>query len=323
MKKIATPSATLEIMNKHGISAKKSLGQNFIIEPHIIERIAAAADCDKQDLVLEIGPGLGSLTQALGEAAGQVVSIEIDRTLIDPLRETFADSDNIEIVHADALTADIPALLTPWQQTGNFRPGFMAVANLPYYITTPIIMRFLEGLPENNPENTQQNIGWRRMVFMVQKEMADRMQATPGSKDYGALSLAVQYRAKASIAFIVPPSVFIPRPKVASAVIVLDRLDTPPAKVRDEKMLFAVIRAGFGQRRKTLLNSLTSGLALQGCNDTNKFPDKFSDKFSKEQIAAALTAAGIAPNRRAETLTITEFAALADAISDITDTPDI
>lgn len=287
-KKIATPSATLEIMRKHGLSAKKSLGQNFIIEPHIIERIAAAADCDKQDLVLEIGPGLGSLTQALSQAAGQVISVEIDKTLIEPLRETFADRPNIEIVHADALTADIPALLREQQQKGSFRPGFMAVANLPYYITTPLIMRFLE-----------QDCGWRRMVFMVQKELADRMQAAPGTKDYGALSLAVQFRARASIAFIVPPSVFIPRPKVASAVIVLDRLDQPPAAVRDEQQLFAVIRAGFGQRRKTLLNSLTSGLALP-----------------KEQIAAALDTAGIAAERRAETLTIGEFARLADALTE-------
>ena len=288
-KKIATPSTTLEIMNRHGISAKKSLGQNFIIEPHIIERIAAAADCDKQDLVLEIGPGIGSLTQALGEAAGQVVSVEIDRTLIAPLRETFAGQDNIEIIHADALTTDIPGLLAPWQQSGRFRPGFMAVANLPYYITTPIIMRFLE-----------QDHGWRRMVFMVQKEMADRMQAAPGTRDYGALSLAVQYRASARIAFIVPPSVFIPRPKVASAVIVLERLEQPPAAVRDEQQLFAVIRAGFGQRRKTLLNSLASGLSLP-----------------KEQITAALAAANIEANRRAETLTIGEFARLADALTDI------
>ncbi len=289
MKKIATPSTTLEIMRKYDLSAKKSLGQNFIIEPQIIERIAAAADCDKQDLVLEIGPGLGSLTQALGAQAGQVVAVEIDRTLIEPLRESFAGQTNIEIVHADALTADIPALLARWQQTGQFRPGFMAVANLPYYITTPLIMRFLE-----------QDCGWRRMVFMVQKEMADRMQAAPGTKDYGALSLAVQFRARANIAFIVPPSVFIPRPKVASAVIVLARLEQPPAAVRDEQRLFAVIRAGFGQRRKTLLNSLASGLEM-----------------SKEQIAAALAAAGIEAARRAETLTIGEFARLADALTDM------
>ncbi len=292
MKRIATPTVTKELMRKFSVSAKKSLGQNFIIEPQIIERIAAAADCDKQDLVLEIGPGLGSLTQALSEKAGQVVAVEIDKTLLEPLQSSFAEIPNIEVVNADALEVDFTELLAPYQASGEFRPGFMAVANLPYYITTPIIMRFLET-----------DCGWRRLVFMVQKELAARMQAKPGSKDYGALSLAVQYRARAKVAFTVPASVFIPRPKVDSAVIVLERLAQPPIEVQDENLLFAAIRAGFNQRRKTLLNSLQNGQAGQGGID-----------MDKQQIAAALAMAEIAPSRRAETLTIEEFGRLADAL---------
>lgn len=292
MKRIATPTVTKELMREFSVSAKKSLGQNFIIEPQIIERIAAAADCDKQDLVLEIGPGLGSLTQALSEKAGQVVAVEIDKTLLEPLQSSFAEIANIEVVNADALEVDFTELLAPYQASGEFRPGFMAVANLPYYITTPIIMRFLET-----------DCGWRRLVFMVQKELAARMQAKPGSKDYGALSLAVQYRARAKVAFTVPASVFIPRPKVDSAVIVLERLAQPPIEVQDENLLFAAIRAGFNQRRKTLLNSLQNGQAGQGGID-----------MDKQQIAAALAMAEIAPSRRAETLTIEEFGRLADAL---------
>jgi 16S rRNA (adenine1518-N6/adenine1519-N6)-dimethyltransferase len=292
MKRIATPTVTKELMREFSVSAKKSLGQNFIIEPQIIERIAAAADCDKQDLVLEIGPGLGSLTQALSEKAGQVVAVEIDKTLLEPLQSSFAEIANIEVVNADALEVDFTELLAPYQASGEFRPGFMAVANLPYYITTPIIMRFLET-----------DCGWRRLVFMVQKELAARMQAKPGSKDYGALSLAVQYRARAKVAFTVPASVFIPRPKVDSAVIVLERLEQPPIEVQDENLLFAAIRAGFNQRRKTLLNSLQNGQAGQGGID-----------MDKQQIAAALAMAEIAPSRRAETLTIEEFGRLADAL---------
>ncbi len=290
-KKIATPSVTRNLMQAHTIRAKKSLGQNFIIEPQVIDNIVTAAGCDKQDLVLEIGPGLGSLTQALSNAAGQVIALEIDQSLIPALEQSLAACANVRLLHADAMTADLPRILAEaYQASPNLRPGFMAVANLPYYITTPLLLRFLQ----------QPDLPWRRLVFMVQKELAERMQAEPGSKDYGALSLAVQYRAKARLAFSVPPSVFLPRPKVASAVIVLERLAAPCVQPADENLFFSVIRAGFNQRRKTLPNSLSSVLQLP-----------------KEQVNAALAAAGVALERRAETLTMAEFARLADEIKNI------
>lgn len=283
---IATPNTTRELMREHSVSAKKSLGQNFIIEPKIIQRIADAADCDKQDLIMEIGPGLGSLTQKLAEKAGQVVTVEIDKTLLPALSESLAPYDNIELINADAMQADFAALLAPHLARPDLRPGFMAVANLPYYITTPLIMRFLES-----------DTPWRRLVFMVQKEMAERMQAAPGGKDYGALSLAVQYRAKAAIAFKVPATVFLPRPKVDSAVIVLDRLPAPPVEVQNETLMFDIIRAGFNQRRKTIANSLSRVL-----------------KLDKDLIGAALAAAQINATRRAETLTLAEFAEVTNAL---------
>ena len=286
-KTVATPAATRGLMRTHAVSAKKSLGQNFIIEPKIIEKIAAAAACDNHDLVLEIGPGLGSLTQKLAEVAGQVVAIELDKSLLPALAESLAGYQNISLINADALTADIGALLAPYADAPGLRPGFIAAANLPYYITTPLIMRFLES-----------NLPWRRLVFMVQKELAMRMQAKPGSKDYGALSLAVQYHAGAELAFKVPSTVFIPRPKVDSAVIVLNRLDKPPVETSDEKLLFQVIRAGFNQRRKTLLNALSHILGLP-----------------KPLAEAALLKAGISPARRAETLSLAEFAALTEALA--------
>lgn len=290
-KKIATPSVTRNLMQTHTIRAKKSLGQNFIIEPQVIDNIVTAAGCDKQDLVLEIGPGLGSLTQALSNTAGQVIALEIDQSLIPALKQSLAACANVQLLHADAMTADLFRILAEaYQASPNLRPDFMAVANLPYYITTPLLLRFLQ----------QPDLPWRRLVFMVQKELAERMQAAPGSKDYGALSLAVQYRAQARLAFSVPPSVFLPRPKVASAVIVLERLAAPSVQPVDEDLFFAVIRAGFNQRRKTLPNSLSSVLQLP-----------------KEQVNAALAAAGIAPERRAETLTMAEFARLADEIKNI------
>lgn len=284
-KKIATPSVTRSLMQTHNISAKKSLGQNFIIEPQIIANIVEAAGCDQQDLVLEIGPGLGSLTQALAAVAGQVIALEIDQTLLPALRQSLAECSNLLLLHADALQTDLQQLLAE-RCAPNLRPGFLAVANLPYYITTPLLLRFLE----------QPDLPWRRLVFMVQKELAERIQATPGSKDYGALSLAVQYRARARLAFTVPPSVFLPRPKVASAVIVLDRLSAPPVQPQDEELFFQLIRAGFNQRRKTLANSLSAAL------------------LDKPRIMAALAAAGIDPARRAETLAIDDFARLADEL---------
>lgn len=284
---VATPGVTRGLMRDHNVAAKKSLGQNFIIEPQVIRRIAEAAACDKHDLALEIGPGLGSLTQALAESAGQVLALEIDKTLLPALAESLRGYDNINIINADAMKADINALLQPYRQNETLRPGFIVAANLPYYITTPLIMRFLTG-----------GFPWRRLVFMVQKELAVRMQAAPGGKDYGALSLAVQYYAAPKLAFTVPATVFVPRPKVDSAVIVLDRLAEPPVQTADEELLFAVIRAGFNQRRKTLLNSLSHIL-----------------KLDKPTAEAALNQAGISPSRRAETLSLAEFAAVADALA--------
>ncbi len=292
-KRIATPSVTRGLMQDYHVAAKKSLGQNFIIEPQIITRIVETAACDKHDLVLEIGPGLGSLTQALAESAGQVVAVEIDQTLLPPLQSQFADTPNVALIHADALQADIAGLLAPYADRPGLRPGFMVVANLPYYITTPLILRILA---DNAP--------WRRLVFMVQKELAARLQAAPGGKDYGALSLAVQYRAQAKLAFTVPAAVFLPRPKVDSAVVVLDRSAAPPVQVQDEAALFAVIRAGFNQRRKTLINALGNVLSLD-----------------KSLVAAALEQAGIDGGRRAETLNLAEFAALADAMTALNQNP--
>lgn len=288
-KRIATPSVTRGIMQDYHLVAKKSLGQNFIIEPKIINRIVETAACDKHDLVLEIGPGLGNLTQALAEAAGQVVTVELDKTLLPPLQAQFANTPNVALIHADALQADISGLLAPYSAKPELRPGFMVVANLPYYITTPLILRILT---DNAP--------WRRLVFMVQKELAARLQAAPGGKDYGALSLAVQYRAQAKLAFTVPAAVFLPRPKVDSAVVVLDKLSAPTVQVQDEAALFAVIRAGFNQRRKTLSNALGNVLGLD-----------------KGLVTEALSLAGIDGARRAETLNLAEFAALSNAITEL------
>lgn len=286
-KKIATPSVTRDLLRSHGVAAKKSLGQNFIVEPQVIEHIVQTAGCDKRDLVLEIGPGLGALTQALAAAAGQVVALEIDKTLLPPLSAQFAACPNVAILQADALQADIARLLEPYAAKAELRPGFMAVANLPYYITTPLLLRFLtEDLP------------LRRLVFMVQKEVAARLQAAPGGKDYGALSLAVQYRANVSVAFTVPAAVFLPRPKVDSAVVVLDKPERPAVSVRSEAALFAVIRAGFNQRRKTLANALASNLGL-----------------TKDELAAAFALAQVDGACRAEALTLADFARLADAIT--------
>ena len=279
-KRIATPSVTRGIMQDYHLVAKKSLGQNFIIEPKIINRIVETAACDKHDLVLEIGPGLGSLTQALAEAAGQVVTVELDKTLLPPLQAQFANTPNVALIHADALQADISGLLAPYSAKPELRPGFMVVANLPYYITTPLILRILT---DNAP--------WRRLVFMVQKELAARLQAAPGGKEY---------RAQAKLAFTVPAAVFLPRPKVDSAVVVLDKLSAPTVQVQDEAALFAVIRAGFNQRRKTLSNALGNVLGLD-----------------KGLVTEALSLAGIDGARRAETLNLAEFAALSNAITEL------
>lgn len=273
-------------MRQHQFRIKKKLGQNFIIDPGVIAGIAEAAEIDRRDVVVEIGPGMGSLTQKLAEQAGQVLAIELDQSLIPILRQSLADYDNLTIVQGDALKVDYNALLTPLFQQGDYRSGFVVVANLPYYITTPITMNLLEG-----------SYPWRRLVLMVQKEVARRMQARPGSKEYGALSIGVQYRASAHIAMHIPPTVFLPRPAVDSAVIVLERLERPAVAVQDEKVFFRLVAAAFGQRRKTLSNSLSGGLRLE-----------------KAHVEAALAEAEIDGTRRGETLTLEEFGRLADVL---------
>ena len=285
-KTIATPSETGRLIKQHNFRIKKSLGQNFLVEPRIIEGIVAAADLTPQDVAVEIGPGLGSMTQYLCRAAGEVVAIELDSQLIPILEQNLKDQTNFTLLNADAMQVDYDALLARFEEQG-LRPGFVVVANLPYYITTPLIMNFLEG-----------GYGWRRLVLMVQKEVADRMQAAPGSKAYGALSVAVQYRARAKIALKVPPTVFVPRPAVDSAVIVLERLPEPAVKVADEALFFRVVAAAFGQRRKTLLNALAGGLRL--------------DKSLVNQVLAAAAVDG---SRRGETLSLAEFAALTAALA--------
>lgn len=286
---IATSGETKRLINQHKFRIKKSLGQNFIIEPRIIDGIVEAAGLTARDIAVEIGPGMGSLTQGLAAAAGQVLAVELDKTLIPILRDSFADYDNVSIVHGDALKVNYNELLTPLLTKGDYDEGFVVVANLPYYITTPITMNLLEG-----------GYPWRRLVLMVQKEVANRMKAQPGTKDYGALSVGVQYRAAAKIAMHIPPTVFIPRPAVDSAIIVLDRLPQPAVKVRDEKLFFRLVAAAFGQRRKTLGNSVSGGLHLE-----------------KTQVSAALAKAEIAAERRGETLSLEEFARLADALTEL------
>ena len=286
---IATSGETKRLINKHKFRIKKSLGQNFIIEPRIIDGIVEAADLSPQDVVVEIGPGMGSLTQGLAENAGQVLAVELDKNLIPILQESFGGYENVNIIHGDALKVDYNTLLKPLYEKGDYKEGFVVVANLPYYITTPITMNLLEG-----------NYPWRRLVLMVQKEVANRMKAKPGTKDYGALSIGVQYRASAHVAMHIPPTVFIPRPAVDSAIIVLDRLAEPAVKVDDEKMFFRLVSAAFGQRRKTLSNSVSGGLHLE-----------------KTVVNEALQKAEIAPDRRGETLSLEEFAALSNVISSL------
>jgi 16S rRNA (adenine1518-N6/adenine1519-N6)-dimethyltransferase len=288
-KTIGNPGETGRLLKQHNFRIKKSLGQNFLVEPRIIEAIVGAAELSERDVAIEVGPGLGSMTQYLCRAAGQVLAVELDSQLIPILEENLREMPNFSLLHADAMKVDYDAevaKIAPPEQ--GYAPGFVVVANLPYYITTPLIMNFLEG-----PYN------WRRLVLMVQKEVADRMRAKPGTKAYGALSVAVQYRARAAVALKVPPTVFVPRPAVDSAVIVLDRLPQPAVAVADEALFFRVVAAAFGQRRKTLLNSLAGGLRLE-----------------KDRIQAALTQAGIDGGRRGETLNLSEFAALVAALSD-------
>ena len=275
-----------ELLQRHGFRFSRSMGQNFLIESWVPEDIAAASGADRQTGVLEIGPGIGTMTQYLAENARQVVAVEIDRNLIPILGETLAAWDNVTIINEDILKVDIRELADRYN---GGRP-IKVVANLPYYITTPIIMGLFEsGVPIDN------------ITVMVQKEVADRMKEGPGSKDYGALSLAVQYYAKPEIVANVPPNCFIPRPNVGSAVIRLTRHTDPPVTVRDEKLMFKLIRASFNQRRKTLQN---------GLNNAPELP------FSKEKVAAAIARMGLPASVRGEALTLSQFAELSDILGE-------
>ncbi len=275
---------TIEIIQKYDFVFQKRFGQNFLVDTHVLEKIIQAAGLTKEDLVLEIGPGIGTMTQYLAENAGRVMAVEIDSNLIPILKETLKDYDNVTVINEDILKVDVAALA---EQYNGGRP-IKVVANLPYYITTPIIMGLFESqVPIDN------------ITVMVQKEVAERMQARPGTKNYGALSLAVQYYAEPYIVANVPPNCFIPRPSVGSAVIRLTRHGKKPVEVKDEKLMFALIRASFNQRRKTLQNSLNNSAELS---------------FSKEKIGEAIEKMGLSPSVRGEALTLEQFAKLADAL---------
>ena len=282
--KLGNPKQTIEIIQKHGFMFQKKFGQNFLIDTRVLEKIVAAAGVTKDDCVLEIGPGIGTLTQYLAEAAGHVIAVEIDRNLIPILEETLAEHENVTVVNQDILKTDIKGLADDYH---GGRP-LKVVANLPYYITTPIVMSLLEG------EDLVDSI-----TVMVQKEVAERMMEGPGSKEYGALSLAVQYYARPEIVANVPPNCFIPRPNVGSAVIRLTKHETPTVQVKDPKKMFQLIRASFNQRRKTLPN---------GIGNAPELP------YTREQAAAALEKMGLSPAVRGEALSLSQFAELADLL---------
>ena len=281
---LGNPQNTIEILKKYDFSFQKKFGQNFLIDTRVLDKIIAAADITKDDYVLEIGPGIGTMTQYLAAAAGRVTAVEIDKALIPILADTLKDYDNVNIVNQDILKMDIQKLVD--EENGG-KP-VKVVANLPYYITTPIIMGLFES-----------RVPIESITVMVQKEVADRMQVGPGTKDYGALSLAVQYYAKPHIVANVPPNCFMPRPKVGSAVIRLDRYEKPPVEVKDEKLMFRIIRASFNQRRKTLVNGLKNSPELS---------------FSKEEIESAVEQLGKGLNIRGEALTLEEFAFLSNKL---------
>ena len=286
MEKLSNPQKTIEVLQKYNFSFQKKFGQNFLIDPHVLDKIIAAAEITKDDFVLEIGPGIGTLTQYLAEAAREVVAVEIDSTLIPILEDTLSAYDNVSVINEDVLKVDLRKLA---EERNGGKP-IKVVANLPYYITTPIIMSLFES-----------HVPLKSLTVMVQKEVALRMQAGPGTKDYGALSLAVQYYASPYLAANVPPNCFMPRPNVGSAVIRLTRSGETPVQVKDEKLLFRLIRASFNQRRKTLQNGLVNSQELD---------------FTKEQVAAAIATLGVSPSVRGEALTLEQFAALANALSE-------
>lgn len=284
MATLGNPQETIAVLKKYNFNFQKKFGQNFLIDTHVLDKIVAAAGITKEDMVLEIGPGIGTLTQYLCEAAREVVAVEIDRNLIPVLSDTLSAYDNVTVLNEDVLKVDLDALVRE-KNAGN---PIKVVANLPYYITTPIIMKLLE-----------ENIPVESITVMIQKEVAERMQAEPGGKEYGALSLAVQFYADTYIAANVPPNCFMPRPNVGSAVIRLTKHEKCPVKVQDTSFMFKVIRASFAQRRKTLVNGL--------CNSSEISVDK-------EAVLKALEEIGLKADVRGEKLSLAEFAKLSDLL---------
>lgn len=285
-KDIATPVRTKDILKKYGFSFKKSLGQNFLIDTNILKKIVSFANLEENSGAIEIGPGIGALTEQLARTSKKVVAFEIDQRLLPILNDTLSPYPNVKIIHNDVLEADVAEVISEEFEDIN---DIMVVANLPYYVTTPIIMKLLE-----------EHLPIRGIVCMLQKEVADRISAKPGTKDYGSLSIAVQYYTEAETVMIVPKTVFVPQPNVDSAVIRLTKRERPAVTVIDETFFFQVTRASFAQRRKTLLNNLTSQL-----------PD---GKQKKEDILQALSASGIDPARRGETLSLEEFGLLSNEL---------
>ena len=288
MANLGTPTATAAVLNKYDFVFRKKYGQNFLVDMHMLEKIVDCAELTKEDCVLEIGPGIGTMTQYLAERAGQVIVVEIDGDLIPILKDTLGAYDNVTIIHADILKIDLHQLVEEHIAGKQQYKSFKVVANLPYYITTPIIMNLLEKkIPLDN------------ITIMVQKEVAERMQVGPGTKDYGALSLAVQYYAKPEVMVSVPPECFMPRPKVASAVIRLTLYSEPPIKVSDPEFMFRLIRASFNQRRKTLANGLSNDSGLH---------------LTREAVIEALRQMDMSETIRGEALTLEQFGELADRL---------
>lgn len=284
MANLGIPQNTIAVLQKYGFNFQKKFGQNFLIDTSVLDRIIAAAEVTEEDCVLEIGPGIGTMTQYLAESAREVVAVEIDKALIPILEDTLSAYDNVTVINEDILKVDINRIV---RERNGGKP-VKVVANLPYYITTPIIMALFE-----------QHVPLKSITVMVQREVADRMQVGPGTKDYGALSLAVQYYAKPEIVANVPPNCFIPRPNVGSAVIRLTRHGEPPVQVEDEGRMFALIRASFNQRRKTLVNGLSNAAGLG---------------LTKERVAGALEQMGLSVTVRGEALTLEQFARLSNLL---------
>lgn len=280
MRKLGTPTGTIEVLQKYNFNFQKKFGQNFLIEPHVLETIVEAAGVGKDDCVLEIGPGIGTMTQYLAEEAGEVIAVEIDKALIPILKDTLAAYPNVTVIHGDILKLDVKELV----RDRNAGKPVKVVANLPYYITTPIIMQLFES-----------HVPLESITIMVQTEVAERMQVGPGTKDYGALSLAVQYYSRPEIVAHVPPSCFMPKPNVGSTVIRLTRYEQPPVATADEEFMFKLIRASFNQRRKTLVNGLSNASGLN---------------LSKAEVAEALEKMELPPAVRGETFTLEQFARL-------------